>query len=242
MKLLHSCTVCTIIFIANWMFHVRCVIETTWLSLQATGDPYYLRVGQSIVEKLNAYARVPCGFAAVQDVRTGTHEDRYTDAVTNLFTMTCFIWKCDIRRFFLVKPSCWYINCRNGTKYLSISVCVCRMDSFFLAEMFKYLYLLFSEKSQLPIDVDDYIFTTEAHLLPVSLSTTQPPCQSNNTVRALTHIFWVSHWNKLILCWYEMITRQCSWWHHCNLYLLLLLLIYSVYYCVRIGHNDILCV
>lgn len=105
--------------------------ESTYYLYKATGDPYYLRVGQSIVEKLNAYARVPCGFAAVQDVRTGTHEDR--------------------------------------------------MDSFFLAEMFKYLYLLFSEKSQLPIDVDDYIFTTEAHLLPVSLSTTQPPCQSNNT-------------------------------------------------------------
>lgn len=43
---------------------------------QATGDPYYLRVGQSIVEKLNAHARVPCGFAAMQDVRTGAHEDR----------------------------------------------------------------------------------------------------------------------------------------------------------------------
>ena len=43
---------------------------------QATGDPYYLRVGQSIAEKLNAHARVPCGFAAVHDVRTGTHEDR----------------------------------------------------------------------------------------------------------------------------------------------------------------------
>uniref|UniRef100_A0A668AG39 alpha-1,2-Mannosidase n=1 Tax=Myripristis murdjan TaxID=586833 RepID=A0A668AG39_9TELE len=99
--------------------------ESTYYLYKATGDPYYLRVGQSIVEKLNAYARVPCGFAAVQDVRTGTHEDR--------------------------------------------------MDSFFLAEMFKYLYLLFSEKSQLPFDIDDYIFTTEAHLLPVSLSTTQPP-------------------------------------------------------------------
>ncbi|XP_034752369.1 ER degradation-enhancing alpha-mannosidase-like protein 3 [Etheostoma cragini] len=105
--------------------------ESTYYLYKATADPYYLRVGQSIVEKLNAYARVPCGFAAVQDVRTGTHEDR--------------------------------------------------MDSFFLAEMFKYLYLLFSEKSQLPIDIDDYIFTTEAHLLPVSLSTTQPPCQGNNT-------------------------------------------------------------
>uniref|UniRef100_A0A665X1G5 alpha-1,2-Mannosidase n=1 Tax=Echeneis naucrates TaxID=173247 RepID=A0A665X1G5_ECHNA len=96
--------------------------ESTYYLYKATGDPYYLRVGQSIVEKLNAYARVPCGFAAVQDVRTGAHEDR--------------------------------------------------MDSFFLAEMFKYLYLLFSEKNQLPIDIDDYIFTTEAHLLPVSLSTT----------------------------------------------------------------------
>uniref|UniRef100_H2TMM1 alpha-1,2-Mannosidase n=1 Tax=Takifugu rubripes TaxID=31033 RepID=H2TMM1_TAKRU len=108
--------------------------ESTYYLYKATGDPYYLRVGQSIVEKLNAYARVPCGFAAVQDVRTGIHEDR--------------------------------------------------MDSFFLAEMFKYLYLLFSEKSQLPIDIDEYIFTTEAHLLPVSLSTTKPSCQGNNTVRA----------------------------------------------------------
>ncbi|XP_055009162.1 ER degradation-enhancing alpha-mannosidase-like protein 3 [Boleophthalmus pectinirostris] len=105
--------------------------ESTYYLYKATGDPYYLRVGQSIVEKLNVYARVPCGFAAVQDVRTGTHEDR--------------------------------------------------MDSFFLAEMFKYLYLLFSEKSQLPINIDDYVFTTEAHLLPVSLSTKQPACQDNMT-------------------------------------------------------------
>ncbi|TNM91852.1 hypothetical protein fugu_018864 [Takifugu bimaculatus] len=49
--------------------------ESTYYLYKATGDPYYLRVGQSIVEKLNAYARVPCGFAAVQDVRTGIHED-----------------------------------------------------------------------------------------------------------------------------------------------------------------------
>ncbi|KAL5012350.1 hypothetical protein ScPMuIL_010901 [Solemya velum] len=45
-----------------------------------------------------------------------------------------------------------------------------QMDSFVLAETFKYLYLLFSEKSDLLFDVDDYIFTTEAHLLPLSLS------------------------------------------------------------------------
>uniref|UniRef100_A0A3B5L7D7 alpha-1,2-Mannosidase n=1 Tax=Xiphophorus couchianus TaxID=32473 RepID=A0A3B5L7D7_9TELE len=111
--------------------------ESTYYLFKATGDPYYLRVGQSIVEKLNAFARVPCGFAAVQDVRTGTHEDR--------------------------------------------------MDSFFLAEMFKYLYLLFSEKSQLPINMDNYIFTTEAHLLPVSLSTTQVTVQTNVTEAPVAH-------------------------------------------------------
>ncbi|XP_074871207.1 ER degradation-enhancing alpha-mannosidase-like protein 3 isoform X3 [Carettochelys insculpta] len=106
--------------------------ESTYFLYKATRDPYYLQVGKSIVESLNAYARVACGFAAVQDVRTGRHEDR--------------------------------------------------MDSFFLAEMFKYLYLLFTEKRDLPLDIDDYIFTTEAHLLPLSLSTARPPCPRNVTV------------------------------------------------------------
>uniref|UniRef100_A0A8C4R6P3 alpha-1,2-Mannosidase n=1 Tax=Eptatretus burgeri TaxID=7764 RepID=A0A8C4R6P3_EPTBU len=94
--------------------------ESTYFLYKATGDLYYLQVGKSIVSNLNKHARVPCGFAAVKDVRTGSHEDR--------------------------------------------------MDSFFLAEMFKYLYLLFTEEADLGIDLDNYIFTTEAHLLPLSLS------------------------------------------------------------------------
>lgn len=69
--------------------------------MQATGDPYYLRVGQSIVEKLNAYARVPCGFAAVQDVRTGTHEDRY--CVRQLLVQTCLNVKNDLKKCLLMK-------------------------------------------------------------------------------------------------------------------------------------------
>uniref|UniRef100_A0A674K7R9 alpha-1,2-Mannosidase n=1 Tax=Terrapene triunguis TaxID=2587831 RepID=A0A674K7R9_9SAUR len=110
--------------------------ESTYFLYKATRDPYYLQVGKSIVESLNEYARVACGFAAVQDVRTGRHEDR--------------------------------------------------MDSFFLAEMFKYLYLLFTEKRDLPLDIDDYIFTTEAHLLPLSLSTARPPCPRNMTEEIFT--------------------------------------------------------
>lgn len=44
--------------------------------LQATGDPYYLEAGRTILDNLNRFARVPCGFAAMKDVRTGSHEDR----------------------------------------------------------------------------------------------------------------------------------------------------------------------
>ncbi|XP_062279629.1 ER degradation-enhancing alpha-mannosidase-like protein 3 isoform X2 [Scomber scombrus] len=95
--------------------------ESTYFLYKATGDPYYLEAGRTILDNLNRFARVPCGFAAMKDVRTGSHEDR--------------------------------------------------MDSFFLAEMFKYLFLLFADPEDLPFDVEDYIFTTEAHLLPLSLST-----------------------------------------------------------------------
>jgi len=44
--------------------------------VQATGDPYYLEVGKSVVENLDRLARVPCGFAAIKDVTSGTHEDQ----------------------------------------------------------------------------------------------------------------------------------------------------------------------
>ena len=42
------------------------------------------------------------------------------------------------------------------------------MDSFVLAETFKYLYLLFDSTPHRFIDIDQFIFTTEAHLLPLN--------------------------------------------------------------------------
>lgn len=110
----------------HWAYHLLRpeLIESTYLLYQATRDPYYLRVGSDILESLNRYARVPCGFAAIKDIRTMEHTDQ--------------------------------------------------MDSFVLAETFKYLYLLFSEPSELPLDMDKYILSTEAHLLPIGL----PPVKS----------------------------------------------------------------
>ena len=49
-----------------------------------------------------------------------------------------------------------------------------RMDSFVLAETFKYLYLLFAEDEDMIIDIDSFVFTTEGHLLPLSLARLSP--------------------------------------------------------------------
>ncbi|KAL9924688.1 LOW QUALITY PROTEIN: ER degradation-enhancing alpha-mannosidase-like protein 3 [Glossina fuscipes] len=95
-------------------------IESTYFLYRATGDHHYLQVGKKVLKALQKYAKVPCGYAAVNDVRTGKHEDR--------------------------------------------------MDSFVLSETFKYLYLLFTEPRDLLINLDEFIFTTEAHLLPLSLA------------------------------------------------------------------------
>ncbi|XP_063911452.1 ER degradation-enhancing alpha-mannosidase-like protein 3 [Zophobas morio] len=61
-----------------------------------------------------------------------------------------------------------------------------RMDSYFLAETLKYLYLLFATyENSLPYNVDDYIFNTEAHLFLVNQSyfiEAVPPSSFDNSV------------------------------------------------------------
>ncbi|KAL3079211.1 hypothetical protein niasHT_007301 [Heterodera trifolii] len=44
-----------------------------------------------------------------------------------------------------------------------------QMESFVLAETFKYLYMIFSEPDELPIHPDNYVLTTEAHFLPLAI-------------------------------------------------------------------------
>jgi len=106
-------------------------VESTYFLYQATKDPYYLTVGKHIIDSLEKYARVPCGFAALKDLRTLSHENK--------------------------------------------------MDSFVLAETFKYLYLLFSEESEHVININDFILTTEAHLLPLYLSTVTTSGEKKNS-------------------------------------------------------------
>ncbi|CAF0973158.1 unnamed protein product [Didymodactylos carnosus] len=93
-------------------------VEATYFLYQATKNPFYLHVGRDIIENLNYYTKVKCGYATVHDVNDKTLEDR--------------------------------------------------MESFFLSETCKYLYLLFDEDNYLNKQgANHYIFTTEAHIIPL---------------------------------------------------------------------------
>ncbi|KAI8911073.1 glycoside hydrolase [Gorgonomyces haynaldii] len=74
------------------------LIESTYMLYQATRDPFYLQVGEQLLEDIEERTRVKCGFASIGNVETGKLEDR--------------------------------------------------MESFFLSETLKYLYLLFDEGSK----------------------------------------------------------------------------------------------
>lgn len=45
-----------------------------------------------------------------------------------------------------------------------------RMDSFVFAETFKYLYLIFEEDDKILFNLDEFLFSTEAHLLPLNMN------------------------------------------------------------------------
>ena len=90
-------------------------IESTYHLYRATKDPWYLHVGEMVLRDIQRRCRTKCGWAGLQDVRTGELSDR--------------------------------------------------MESFFLGETAKYLFLLFETAHPLN-DLDaSFVFTTEGHPL-----------------------------------------------------------------------------
>ncbi|VDM75927.1 unnamed protein product [Strongylus vulgaris] len=61
------------------------------------------------------------------------------------------------------------MNCGRVSVKNSIFLFLRQMDSFVLSETFKYLFMIFAEPSDLPFDPDNYVLTTEAHFLPLSI-------------------------------------------------------------------------
>ena len=90
-------------------------IESTYYIYRATKDPWYLRVGEMVQQDIKRRCYAQCGWAGLQDVRTGEKQDR--------------------------------------------------MESFFLGETTKYMYLLFDPDHPLNKIDAAYVFTTEGHPL-----------------------------------------------------------------------------
>ena len=90
-------------------------IESTWYLFHATQDPWYLHVGEMVLHDIERRCWQPCGWAGLEDVRTGELKDR--------------------------------------------------MESFFLGETAKYLFLLFDPDHPLNKLDDAYVLSTEGHPL-----------------------------------------------------------------------------
>ncbi|KAF7592816.1 ER degradation enhancer, mannosidase alpha-like [Aspergillus hancockii] len=101
--------------------------ESTYYLYQATKDPWYLHVGEMVLRDLKRRCWTKCGWAGLQDVRSGELEDR--------------------------------------------------MESFFLGETAKYLYLLFDPSHPLNNIDQPFVFSTEGHplIIPKSTTATQLP-------------------------------------------------------------------
>jgi Glycosyl hydrolase family 47 len=90
-------------------------IESNYHIYRATKDPWYLYVGEMVLKDIKRRCWTACGWAGLQDVRTGEKNDR--------------------------------------------------MESFFLGETAKYMYLLFDPEHPLNTLDAPYVFTTEGHPL-----------------------------------------------------------------------------
>ncbi|MFH4975886.1 hypothetical protein AB6A40_002595 [Gnathostoma spinigerum] len=91
--------------------------ESTYMLYRATMNPFYLRVGRDILDSLNTFNKVRCGYATLHSVIDKSLEDR--------------------------------------------------MESFFLAETTKYLFLLFDIENVVNLNLERVMFTTEGHILPI---------------------------------------------------------------------------
>ncbi|KAM0283896.1 hypothetical protein ACHAQH_002278 [Verticillium albo-atrum] len=105
-------------------------IESTYYLYRATGDPWYLHVGEMVLADIKRLCRTTCGWSGLQNVDTGEKADR--------------------------------------------------MQSFFLGETTKYLYVLFDPEHPLNKLDAAYVFSTEAHPLIIPRQRTPLPSQKRS--------------------------------------------------------------
>jgi hypothetical protein len=114
-------------------------IESAWYLYRATNDPWYSHLGEMALKDMKRRCWTECGWAGLQDVRTGEQTDR--------------------------------------------------MESFFLGETAKYLFLLFDEKHPLNNLDAPFVLTTEGHPLIIpksSIVNAKSPVSSSTEKASIT--------------------------------------------------------
>lgn len=114
-------------------------IESTYFLYQATKNPFYLHVGREIFNGLKTHTKYVIAHCIT--------------ARTIVIGLTTYL--------FCIRTECGYATVTDvETKTLED-----RMDSFFLTEVCKYLYLLFDPDNF--VTKENFIFTTEGHFFPM---------------------------------------------------------------------------
>lgn len=125
----------------NWWGGRPEFIESTYHIYRATRDPWYLHVGEMTLRDIKRRCWTKCGWAGLQDVRSGDLSDR--------------------------------------------------MESFFLGETTKYLFLLFDEDHPLNKLDAPFVFSTEGHplILPRRIKDSSSNLRSRNIgIYSMNHI------------------------------------------------------
>lgn len=137
------------------------LIESAMYLYKATGDPTFMQLGRDAVESIDKISRVNCGFATVS----------FNLVHQSQILFKTYVYKHEI----FTSPLLMKVKDVRDHKLDN------RMESFFLAETIKYLYLLFDPENFLHnsgtefelggpqgdciLGAGGYIFNTEAHPL-----------------------------------------------------------------------------
>lgn len=88
--------------------------ESTYMLYRATRNPFYLHVGREMLQSLNTFTRVRCGYATVHSVLDKSLEDRMESFFLSETTKYLYLVSTAVYNYFICmylywtfKRSCW---------------------------------------------------------------------------------------------------------------------------------------
>lgn len=140
-------------------------------------------------EVIRRHAYLPEAFTTDLQVYWANHQMRpeFLESTFFLHRATQEDYYLEIGKEILHKLQDLKVDCGfAGLKDVRTGVHDDKMSSFVLAETLKYLYLLFSNDNETHVDLDKFIFSTEGHLLPISLGLVESSVKTKSRTNSET--------------------------------------------------------